>query len=53
MRVVMAGLMGLALLGSGCASMPMFGGDTAYSAEKVTENRWRVSCKASRAPRSS
>jgi hypothetical protein len=46
MRLLTAGLMGLALLGSGCASMPMFGGDTAYSTEKVTENRWRVSYKA-------
>ena len=46
MRILTAGLMGLVLMTSACESLPMFGGDTAYTTEKVSESRWRVSYKA-------
>src|SRR5437868_2050514 len=45
-RVLAAGLLGLSLLTAACESMPLFGGNPAFTEEKVTENRWRVSYKA-------
>jgi hypothetical protein len=45
-RILAAGLLGLSLLASACESLPMFGGNPAYTEEKVTESRWRVSYKA-------
>jgi hypothetical protein len=45
-RLLAAGVLGLSLMVSACASMPSFGGDKAYTEEKVTENRWRISYKA-------
>src|SRR5262245_20377735 len=44
-RILAAGLCGLSLALSACASMPGMGGP-AFTEEKVTENRWRVSYKA-------
>ena len=45
-RVLAAGLLGLSLLTAACESMPVFGGNPAFTEDKVTENRWRVSYQA-------
>ena len=45
-RVLAAGIVGFALVAAGCESLPAIGGNPAYTEEKVTENRWRVSYKA-------
>jgi hypothetical protein len=45
-RVLAAGVLGLSLVLSACESMPMFGGSPAFTEDKVTENRWRVSYQA-------
>ena len=45
-RVLAAGVVGMALLAAACESLPVIGGNPAYTEEKVTESRWRVSYKA-------
>ena len=45
-RVLAAVILGCALGVSACESMPVFGGNPAYTEDKVTENRWRVSYQA-------
>ena len=45
-RILAAGLLGLALFATACESMPSLGGNPAYSEEKVSANRYRISYKA-------
>jgi len=45
-RVLAAVVLGCVLGVSACESMPVFGGNPAYTEDKVTENRWRVSYQA-------
>ena len=45
-RVLAAVVLGCVLGVSACASTPVFGGNPAYTEDKVTENRWRVSYQA-------
>ncbi|HEV7692785.1 MAG TPA: hypothetical protein VGO52_18250 [Hyphomonadaceae bacterium] len=45
-RVLAAVVLGCVLGASACESMPVFGGNPAYTEDKVTENRWRVSYQA-------
>ena len=45
-RVLAAVILGCVLGVSACESLPVFGGNPAYTEDKVTENRWRVSYQA-------
>ena len=45
-RILTAAVLGCLLAVSACGTIPTFGGNPAYTEEKVTENRWRVSYKA-------